>query len=182
MQESVEKYASQGVVPGFRELLKHGARASDDGLLTEAPPNTGSGWFTLATGAWAGVHGSTNNTFHKNGDPSTATPRPRRSCSTSRFPRPAMRSARRTSSKCSAPGSPCRSSGRSATRRLEPVDALYFAMATLTTTSVADPDLVLQDGWLKIFTILYQLIGIGILVEILRRLGSAFVQVRKAEG
>lgn len=63
-----------------------------------------------------------------------------------------------------------------------PVDALYFAMATLTTTSVADPDLVLQDGWLKIFTILYQLIGIGILVEILRRLGSSFVQVRKAEG
>lgn len=55
-------------------------------------------------------------------------------------------------------------------------------MATLTTTSVADPDLVLQDGWLKIFTILYQLIGIGIRVEILRRLGSAFVQVRKAEG
>ena len=41
---------------------------------------------------------------------------------------------------------------------------------------------MLQDGRLKIFTILYQLIGIGILVEILRRLGSAFVQVRKAEG
>jgi hypothetical protein len=54
-------------------------------------------------------------------------------------------------------------------------------MATLTTTSVADPDLVLQDGWLKIFTILYQLIGIGILVEILRRLGASFVEVRKAE-
>ena len=59
-----------------------------------------------------------------------------------------------------------------------PVDALYFAAATLTTTSVADPDLVLQDGWLKIFTVLYQLIGIGILVEVLRRLGFAFVAVR----
>ena len=58
------------------------------------------------------------------------------------------------------------------------VDAFYFAMATLTTTSVADPDLVLQDGWLKIFTVGYQLIGIGILVEILRRLGGAFVAVR----
>jgi hypothetical protein len=61
------------------------------------------------------------------------------------------------------------------------VDALYFAMATLTTTSVADPDLVLEDGWLKIFTIFYQLVGIGILVEILRRLGLAFVRVRAAE-
>jgi 2',3'-cyclic-nucleotide 2'-phosphodiesterase (5'-nucleotidase family) len=68
MQQSVERYAGQGVTPGFRELLRHGARASDDGLLTQAPPNTGAGWFTLSTGAWPGVHGSTNNTFHKNGD------------------------------------------------------------------------------------------------------------------
>jgi hypothetical protein len=51
-------------------------------------------------------------------------------------------------------------------------------MATLTTTSVADPDLVLQDGWLKVFTILYQLVGIGILVEILRRVGMAFLAVQ----
>ena len=69
MQQSVEKYSDQGVTPGFRELLRHGARASDHGLLTQAPPNTGAGWFTLATGAWPAVHGSTNNTFHKNGDP-----------------------------------------------------------------------------------------------------------------
>ena len=61
------------------------------------------------------------------------------------------------------------------------VDALYFAVATLTTTSVADPDLVLEDGWLKVFTVLYLLIGIGILVEILRRLGTAFVAVRERE-
>jgi hypothetical protein len=32
-----------------------------------------------------------------------------------------------------------------------------------------------------IFTILYQLIGIGILVEILRRLGLSFVEVRRLE-
>jgi protein-S-isoprenylcysteine O-methyltransferase Ste14 len=57
----------------------------------------------------------------------------------------------------------------------------YFTVATLTTTSVSDPDLVLQDGWLKLFTVLYLLIGIGILVEILRRLGRAFVEVRKQE-
>lgn len=61
------------------------------------------------------------------------------------------------------------------------VDSLYFAVATLTTTSVSDPDLVLQDGWLKLFTVFYLLIGIGILVEILRRLGLAFVEVRKQE-
>jgi hypothetical protein len=66
-QDAIERYADQGVVPGFRELLGKGAFASDHGLLTEAPPNTGAGWFTLATGAWPGVHGSTNNTFHING-------------------------------------------------------------------------------------------------------------------
>jgi hypothetical protein len=49
------------------------------------------------------------------------------------------------------------------------VDALYIAVATLTTTSVSDPDLVLQDGWLNRFTVLHLLVGIGILVEILRR-------------
>ena len=61
------------------------------------------------------------------------------------------------------------------------VDALYFAESTLTTTSVSDPDLVLDDAWAKIFPIFYQLIGIGILVEILRRLGFAFVAVRAEE-
>ena len=59
--------------------------------------------------------------------------------------------------------------------------ALCFSVSTLTTTSVSDPDLVLDDGWIKIFTILYQIIGIGILVEILRRLGLAFVAVQARE-
>ena len=66
-QDAVAKYADKGLVPGFRDMLKHGAYASNNGLLTQAPPNTGAGWFTLATGAWPGVHGSTNNTFHING-------------------------------------------------------------------------------------------------------------------
>jgi hypothetical protein len=61
------------------------------------------------------------------------------------------------------------------------IDALNFSVSTLTTTSVSDPDLVLDDGWIKIFTILYQIIGIGILVEILRRLGLAFVAVQARE-
>jgi Ion channel len=61
------------------------------------------------------------------------------------------------------------------------IDAFYFAVATLTTSSVADPDLVLDHGWMKLFTVFYLLVGIGILVEILRRLGLAFVTVRAAD-
>ena len=68
-QATVERYAKKGVVPGFRDLLRNGAKASDNGLLTQAAANTGAGWYTLTTGAWPGVHGSTNNTFHKNGEP-----------------------------------------------------------------------------------------------------------------
>ena len=66
-QDAVAQYADQGATPGFRALLRRGTRASGNGLLTQSPPNTGAGWFTLATGAWPGVHGSTNNTFHVNG-------------------------------------------------------------------------------------------------------------------
>lgn len=61
------------------------------------------------------------------------------------------------------------------------VDALYFAVSTLTTTSVSDPELVLEHRWMKVFTVLYLLVGIGILVEVLRRLGVSFIAVRKAE-
>jgi 2',3'-cyclic-nucleotide 2'-phosphodiesterase (5'-nucleotidase family) len=67
-QDLVEKYADRGLMPTMGSFLRKGVRASGDGMLTQAPPNTGAGWYTLATGAWPGVHGSTNNTFHKNGD------------------------------------------------------------------------------------------------------------------
>ena len=50
-------------------FLKTGTYATGNGLLTQAPPNTGAGWYSLATGAWPGVHGSTNNTFHIIGQP-----------------------------------------------------------------------------------------------------------------
>ena len=40
-QDAVEQYARQGVVPGFRDLLRNGARASGNGLLTQAPPEHG---------------------------------------------------------------------------------------------------------------------------------------------
>jgi 2',3'-cyclic-nucleotide 2'-phosphodiesterase (5'-nucleotidase family) len=68
-QDLVETYAGQRMMPTIAKLLRSGAKAADGGLLTEAPPNTGAGWYSLATGAWPGVHGSTNNTFHINGAP-----------------------------------------------------------------------------------------------------------------
>ncbi len=69
-QDIVERYAKErNGVPGFAELLKKGAAASGNGMLTQAPPNTGAGWYTMATGAWPGVTGSTNNTFHINTQP-----------------------------------------------------------------------------------------------------------------
>ena len=58
------------------------------------------------------------------------------------------------------------------------VDGFYFAVATLTTSSIADPDLVLTHDVLKIFTALYVLTGIGILVEVARQLGVGFVKMR----
>jgi 2',3'-cyclic-nucleotide 2'-phosphodiesterase (5'-nucleotidase family)/predicted AlkP superfamily phosphohydrolase/phosphomutase len=73
-QDLVAEYASErrgGPVPGFAELLRRGASAEGGGMRTQAPPNTGAGWYTMATGAWPGVHGSTNNTFHVNSDPFT---------------------------------------------------------------------------------------------------------------
>ena len=66
-QDIVARYSAQGLLPTMSDFLKKGTSASGNGLLTEAPPNTGAGWYSLATGAWPGVHGSTNNTFHKNG-------------------------------------------------------------------------------------------------------------------
>ncbi|MGE5603263.1 MAG: alkaline phosphatase family protein, partial [Nitrososphaerales archaeon] len=71
LQNRVADYVAKGQLPTFGSLLRHGAFASDSGMLTQAPPNTGAGWYSLATGAWSGVHGSTNNTFHINGQPFT---------------------------------------------------------------------------------------------------------------
>ena len=68
-QDLVAKYAAQGLLPTMSTFLKKGTSATGNGLLTQAPPNTGAGWYSLATGAWPGVHGSTNNTFHINGQP-----------------------------------------------------------------------------------------------------------------
>jgi 2',3'-cyclic-nucleotide 2'-phosphodiesterase (5'-nucleotidase family)/predicted AlkP superfamily phosphohydrolase/phosphomutase len=66
-QDLVKDYVSQGLMPSMGKLLESGSLAADNGLLTQSPPNTGAGWYSLATGAWPGVHGSTNNTFAING-------------------------------------------------------------------------------------------------------------------
>jgi hypothetical protein len=60
------------------------------------------------------------------------------------------------------------------------VDGFYFAVSTLTTSSIADPNLTLTSGPLKLFTAFYVLTGIGILVELARQLGVGFVKARAA--
>jgi hypothetical protein len=61
------------------------------------------------------------------------------------------------------------------------VDGFYFAVATLTTSSIADPDLTITGAPIKIFTVFYILVGIGILVELARQLGFAYIEVRRTE-
>jgi 2',3'-cyclic-nucleotide 2'-phosphodiesterase (5'-nucleotidase family)/predicted AlkP superfamily phosphohydrolase/phosphomutase len=63
----MERYADEGLMPTYAEMLENGVRG-DNGLLQAFPPNTGVGWYTLATGAWPSEHGSTNNTFHRTGE------------------------------------------------------------------------------------------------------------------
>ncbi|HWC32463.1 MAG TPA: alkaline phosphatase family protein, partial [Actinomycetota bacterium] len=66
-QDTVNRYARQGAMPTFRALMRNGTQGQN-GLLQGFAPNTGVGWYTLATGTWPGEHGSTNNTFHRTGD------------------------------------------------------------------------------------------------------------------
>ncbi|MGH2606788.1 MAG: alkaline phosphatase family protein, partial [Anaerolineales bacterium] len=66
-QDLVHRYVGEGSMPTYAELLANGVEG-DNGLLQAFPPNTGVGWYTLATGTWPGEHGSTNNTFHRTGE------------------------------------------------------------------------------------------------------------------
>ena len=67
-----------------------------------------------------------------------------------------------------------------------PVDGFYVAVATLTTSTIGDPKLAIVDPWRKVFIALYLLVGIGILVEVARRLGMGFIaareEMRRAKG
>lgn len=67
-QDLVEGYVADDPTTfgTFAEMLADGVH-SDGGMIGQAPPNTGAGWNTMASGAWSGETGTTNNTFHKNG-------------------------------------------------------------------------------------------------------------------
>ena len=65
--DMVDRYAKAGHMPTMRALMRNGSKGVN-GLRQGFPPNTGVGWYTLATGTWPGEHGSTNNTFHRTGD------------------------------------------------------------------------------------------------------------------
>src|ERR1700759_5649747 len=67
----MQRYAAQGIMPTYASLMRSGA-TGDNGLTQGFPPNTGQGWYTLATGAYPGVHGSTNNTFYDTRQPFTS--------------------------------------------------------------------------------------------------------------
>lgn len=59
------------------------------------------------------------------------------------------------------------------------IDGFYFSVCTLTTSSIADPDLTLTSQPIKVFTAFYVLTGIGILVETARQIGLGYVKSRE---
>jgi len=63
----VERFAAEGVMPTYQALMDAGA-TGDNGMVQAFPPNTGVGWYTMATGTYPSEHGSTNNTFFRAGD------------------------------------------------------------------------------------------------------------------
>src|SRR5215211_372177 len=65
----MEKYAAAGAMPTYKSLMAAGVRG-DNGMVQAFPPNTGVGWYTMATGTYPSEHGSTNNTYHRTGETS----------------------------------------------------------------------------------------------------------------
>ncbi len=63
----VEQYAAEGAMPTYAALMAAGVEG-DNGMVQAFPPNTGVGWYTMATGTYPGEHGSTNNTYHRTGE------------------------------------------------------------------------------------------------------------------
>jgi hypothetical protein len=63
----METYAREGFLPSYSNLMEIGVRG-ENGLIQAFPPNSGVGWYTLATGAFPAQHGVTNNTFHCAGE------------------------------------------------------------------------------------------------------------------
>ncbi|HJS29463.1 MAG TPA: alkaline phosphatase family protein, partial [Anaerolineales bacterium] len=65
----MEKYAALNLLPTYNNLIRSGA-VGNNGMVQAFPPNTGVGWATMATGTYPGEHGSTNNTFFRQGESS----------------------------------------------------------------------------------------------------------------
>ncbi len=63
----MEQYAAAGQMPTYQNLMANGVRGVN-GMVQAFPPNTGVGWYTIATGTYPSEHGSTNNTFFRTGD------------------------------------------------------------------------------------------------------------------
>jgi len=63
----MEKFAGEGAMPTYAEMMRYGVNGVN-GMVQAFPPNTGVGWYTLATGNYPSEHGSTNNTFHRTGE------------------------------------------------------------------------------------------------------------------
>jgi 2',3'-cyclic-nucleotide 2'-phosphodiesterase (5'-nucleotidase family) len=63
------KYAAAGAMPTYAALRAAGVEGQN-GMIQSFPPNTGVGWYTMATGTYPSEHGSTNNTFHRTGESS----------------------------------------------------------------------------------------------------------------
>jgi 2',3'-cyclic-nucleotide 2'-phosphodiesterase (5'-nucleotidase family)/predicted AlkP superfamily phosphohydrolase/phosphomutase len=63
----MERYAKAGFMPTYKNLMKDGV-TGQNGMVQAFPPNTGVGWYTMATGTYPSEHGSTNNTFFRAGD------------------------------------------------------------------------------------------------------------------
>ena len=63
----MESYAAQGLMPNYANLMATGVRGAN-GMVQAFPPNTGVGWYTMATGTYPSEHGSTNNTYFRSGE------------------------------------------------------------------------------------------------------------------
>ena len=63
----MQRYAAEGVMPTYADLIAKGV-VGENGMVQAFPPNTGVGWYTLATGAYPAEHGSTNNTYYRTGE------------------------------------------------------------------------------------------------------------------
>jgi 2',3'-cyclic-nucleotide 2'-phosphodiesterase (5'-nucleotidase family)/predicted AlkP superfamily phosphohydrolase/phosphomutase len=61
------QYAAAGAMPTYASLMATGVKGAN-GMRQAFPPNTGVGWYTMATGTYPSEHGSTNNTYHRTGE------------------------------------------------------------------------------------------------------------------